>query len=108
MDLFGKDKLFKYAKKDKNLQKEINAFVEKFEKARWQKSSDIQEDFPDVDLISKEAYIFNIKSSRTLIVIFFSDNEAEIAWAGNHNDYDRLFNNKKTILRYLKDRGFIN
>lgn len=80
MDLIGKEKLFKYAKRDKKLQKELNAFVSKVEKARWQKSSDIQEDFPDVDLISKEAYIFNIKSSRTLVVVFFSDNEAEIAW----------------------------
>lgn len=107
MYVIGKKVVFKYTKKDRNLLNEFNKFITAIETAVWKNGQDVKDSFKDADHIGENIYIFNIKSSRSLLLIYFDDNEIEIVWAGSHNDYERLFkNNKSTILKYLKKKGY--
>lgn len=43
-----------------------------------------------------------------MIMIFFNEQEAEILWVGNHDEYDKTFKgNKKTIETWLRNQGKI-
>jgi len=107
MDVLNKKVIFKYTKKDKNLLEEFNEFIKKIEKANWKKSIEVKSTFNDSDTITKNVYIFNIKKSRLLCVIYFDYEEIEIVWAGSHDDYVGIFkNNKKTILKFLTLKGY--
>ena len=56
-----------------------------------------------------EFYFFNINVHRKLILIEFEDNgEVTIVWAGNHDDYEKVFkNNRNVIKKWLKDNSWI-
>jgi hypothetical protein len=65
---------------------------------------------PDADQVHNEGfYFFNIEIHRTLVLIEFdNEGEATIIWAGTHQQYERTFrNNKSTIDKWLKNRGYI-
>jgi mRNA-degrading endonuclease HigB of HigAB toxin-antitoxin module len=107
MYVIGKKVVFKYTKKDKNLLNEFNKCITAIEKSVWKNGQDVKNTFNDVDHIGENIYIFNIKSSRSLLLIYFDENEIEIVWAGSHNNYEKLFkNNKSAILKYLKAKGY--
>ena len=106
MLLLNKKLIDNYVKRDKLLAIKFSEWAEIIQNSDWQTSNDIKATFKDADTISKNVYIFNIKSSRSLCMVYFDENEVEIAWVGNHNDYDRKFNSKKKILKFLKDRGY--
>lgn len=65
---------------------------------------------PDADCVyGGEFYFFDINIHRTMILIEFDDNgEASIVWAGNHDDYEKIFkNNKNVIKKWLNDNDWI-
>ncbi len=64
----------------------------------------------DADCVHSDGfYFFNTHIHRTLILIEFDDDgEATIIWAGTHDEYEQTFkNNKKTIERWLRNKGYI-
>lgn len=54
-------------------------------------------------------YFFDINIHRILILIELDDDgEATIVWAGTHQEYEAIFkNNKLTIEKWLRKRGYI-
>ncbi|MGC4235862.1 MAG: hypothetical protein QM594_23020 [Niabella sp.] len=64
----------------------------------------------DSDCVHSDGfYFFNIYIHRTLILVEYDEEgEATIIWAGSHDDYERTFkNNKPTIERWLRSKGYI-
>lgn len=64
---------------------------------------------PDADKVHNDGfYFFDLDVHRTMLLLEFSDNEATIIWAGNHDKYERTFqNNKKVIESWLRNKELI-
>ena len=106
MNILNSYLIDEYAKQDKPLEKKFSKWVEIIKTSNWKSSIDIKNTFKDVDTISKNIYIFNIKSSRSLCMVFFDDNELEIIWVGNHSNYEKKFNSKQKILKFVENEGY--
>ena len=112
MELIHKDKLLKLKRKNQgniNLSKAIEELVFEIENSEWKNKMEVIESRPDADRIhSDNFFFFNINVHRTMILILFDEQEAEILWVGNHAEYDKIFKgNKKTIETWLRNQGKI-
>jgi len=60
------------------------------EKAEWKNLSDIKADFPSVDYVGNQHYVFNIKRNqyRLVVVIKFTIGYIFIRFVGTHKEYD--------------------
>lgn len=112
MRLLGKSKILKLKKKNagnKKLCDAIDILISDLEKFRPDEQN-IYEIRKDADCVHNDGfYFFNINIHRTLILIEFDeDGEATIVWVGTHKQYETTFkNNKKTIEKWLRSKGYI-
>ena len=62
------------------------------EKAIWKNLSDVKRDFPHVDFIGNQHYVFNIKGNtyRLVVVIKFTIGYVYIRFVGTHEEYNRI------------------
>ncbi|MGF1636950.1 MAG: type II toxin-antitoxin system HigB family toxin [Cyclobacteriaceae bacterium] len=112
MDLLRKDRLLKLRKKNRGNIKLVNAIdklIQDFESADWKNRFDLIKDRLDADSVHGDNfYFFDINIHRTMIMVLFHEQEAEILWVGNHDAYDFTFKgNKKTIETWLRNQGKI-
>lgn len=110
--LLNENKLKKLIKKNKGdikLRKEVEELICVIRNANWQNKNDIIIDCPDADCVhSAGFYFFDVADYRSMILIAFYNDEAEIVWADNHDKYLLLFkNNKSSIERWLRKNGLI-
>lgn len=112
MRLLRKDKLLKLKKKNQGnlkLTKAIDILIEDIKSSNWKDKIELIESRPDADRVhSEDFFFFDIHIHRTLILIVFDGEYAEILWVGNHAEYDLTFKgNKKTIETWLRNHGKI-
>lgn len=112
MNLLRKDRLLKLRKKNRGnikLVKAIDRLIHDIESADWKNKLDIIKDRSDADRVHGDNfYFFDINIHRTMIMIVFHEQEAEILWVGNHDEYDNIFKgNKKTIETWIRNQGKI-
>ncbi|MCD4792659.1 MAG: type II toxin-antitoxin system HigB family toxin [Bacteroidales bacterium] len=112
MDLIRKDKLLKLKRKKQGnvkLSKAIDKLIYDIENSDWKNKLDVIETRTDADKVhSDNFFFFDINVHRTMILIVFNEQEAEILWVGNHSEYDSTFKgNKKTIETWLRNQGKI-
>lgn len=113
MEILGKKLLEKLKRKNKgnvSLIFDIDKLINELEEYQFENQVQLLKIRPDADCVHKDGfYFFNINVHRTLILIEFEENgEATIVWCGNHSDYENTFkNNKSTIKKWLKDKGWI-
>ena len=112
MDLIRKDKLQKLKRKNQGnvkLSKAIDKLIIDIENSEWKNKLEVIESRPDADRVhSDNFFFFDINIHRTMIFIAFTEQEAEILWAGNHSEYDSIFKgNKRTIETWLRNHGKI-
>ena len=112
MDLIRKDKLLKLKRKNQGnvkLLKAIDKLIMDIESSEWKNKLEVIESRPDADRVhSDNFFFFDINIHRTMILIAFSEQEAEILWAGNHAEYDSTFKgNKRIIETWLRNHGKI-
>ena len=112
MRVIGKRILLKLKKKNlgnNKLGREIDKLIEDLEgfKPEGKRIGEIRNDADCV--YGEEFYFFNISVHRTLILIEYDDEgEVTIVWAGTHQEYEREFkNNKSTIEKWLRSKGYI-
>jgi len=62
------------------------------ENAEWKNLSDIKVDFPSVDYVGNQHYVFNIKGNnyRLVVVIKFTIGYVYIRFVGTHAEYDKI------------------
>lgn len=113
MRIINKHILAKLARKNRGnskLIKSIQQLIIDIEKSDWKTPLELTKDRPDADCVyGGEFYFFNINIHRSLILIEFEENgEVTIVWAGNHDDYELVFkNNRSVIKKWLKDNNWI-
>lgn len=112
MDLIHKNKLLKLKRKNQGnikLSKAIDRLIFDIENSEWENKMEVIESRPDADRVhSDNFFFFDINVHRTMILIVFDEQEAEILWVGNHAEYDKIFKgNKKTIETWLRNQGKI-
>ncbi len=99
MKLIRKDKLSKLKKKNKGnlkLLKAIDKLIEDIESSDWKNKMDVIEFRPDADRVySDNFFFFDINIHRTLTLVVFNKEYAEILWVGNHSEYDSTFKGNK-------------
>ncbi len=91
------------------LSKAIDKLIYDIENSDWKNKLDVIETRTDADKVhSDNFFFFDINVHRTMILIVFNEQEAEILWVGNHSEYDSTFKgNKKTIETWLRNQGKI-
>ena len=54
--------------------------------------SDIMVDFPSVDYVGNQLYVFNIRGNnyRLIVVVKFTIGYIYVRWIGTHKDYDKI------------------
>jgi len=113
MDLIGKKILIKLKTKNKGnvlLVGAIDELIKTVESKEWKTKEEIKADRPDADQVHVDGFFFfNINIHRTMIMIQVGENsEAEVVWAGTHQEYENTFrNNKAVIKKWLSDRDWI-
>lgn len=113
MRLVGKSKLEKYKSKNKgnkNLCKEIDKLISDIEISHWQSQIELKETRRDADCVHSDGfYFFNLLDHRAMILVEFSEEgEATVVWVGEHDTYERIFqNNRETIKNWLKAKDYI-
>jgi len=112
LKLLRKDKLLKLKRKNQgnlSLIKAIDKLIEDIESSNWKDKFELIESRPDADKVhSDDIFILDINIHRTLALIVFNEEYAEILWVGNHDEYDSTFKgNKKTIETWLRNHGKI-
>jgi mRNA interferase HigB len=62
------------------------------EKAQWKNLSDLKRDFPLVDYVGNQRYVFNIKGNnyRLVVVIKFTIGYIFIRFVGTHQEYNQI------------------
>ena len=62
------------------------------EKADWNNRSDIKEDFPAVDYVGNQHYVFNIRGNRyrLIVIIKFTIGIVFVRWIGTHETYNKI------------------
>jgi len=112
LKILRKDKLLKLKRKNQGnlkLTKAIDKLIEDIESSNWKNKIELIESRPDADRVhSEDIFFFDINIHRTLTLVVFNEEYAEILWVGNHGEYDITFKgNKKTIESWLRNHGKI-
>ncbi len=112
MDLLNEKKLKKYQRKNQGNTKLIRAIdklIDDIKNATWQNKFDVIKSRKDADLVHNDGfYFFDINIHRTMILLLFDEQEAEVVWIGTHSEYDKIFKgNKNTIKNWLRKQGYI-
>lgn len=91
------------------LKKAIDTLIEEIEGSDWKDKSELIETRPDADRVhSEDFFFFDINIHRTLTLVVFNEEYAEVLWVGSHDEYDATFKgNKKTIETWLRNHGKI-
>lgn len=60
--------------------------------AQWRNLSEIKEDFPSVDYVGNQHYVFNIRGNRyrLVVVVKFLMGYIFVRFVGTHQEYDRI------------------
>jgi mRNA interferase HigB len=113
MEIIGLSKLEKLRRKNLGnlkLSHEIDKLIKELKENDLDNREKLKKIRPDADLVHNDGfYIFNINIHRTMILIEFEGNgEASVVWCGSHDEYEITFkNNKTTIKKWLREKGFI-
>ncbi len=112
MRLIGKKKLEKLKRKNLGNNKlviAIDKLINDIEESDWRNARSLKEIRKDADCVHNDGfYFFNISIHRTMILLEFEDDEASVAWVGNHQEYEATFkNNKNAIKNWLKSNDWI-
>lgn len=60
--------------------------------AQWKNLGDIKLDFPSVDYVGNQRYVFNIRGNRyrLVVIVKFLMGYIFIRYVGTHKDYDKI------------------
>jgi mRNA interferase HigB len=112
MYLSGKKLLLKLKAKNKGnrlLVSAVDDLIATIGSKQWKSKEEIKADRPDADQVHPAGFFFfDINIHRTLVLVLFDEDEAEVVWTGTHQEYENTFkNNKDVIKKWLSDRDWI-
>jgi mRNA interferase HigB len=92
MNIRRKDIIDNFIKNHVDAKSALQRWIDIVEKAEWKSHANIKTDFPSVDYIGKERYVFNIRGNnyRMVVVVIFITNSLTIRFLGTHSEYDKI------------------
>jgi mRNA-degrading endonuclease HigB of HigAB toxin-antitoxin module len=89
--------------------KAIDQLIDDLEKNEFASFEELKKIRNDADKVHADGFcFFDIHIHRTMIMLEFDEEECTVVWAGTHDEYESTFkNNKSTIEKWLKDRGYL-
>jgi mRNA interferase HigB len=81
-----------YAAENKSAKIALLHWYNIVEKANWSCLADIKMQFPNVDYVGEDRYVFNIKGNhyRVIIMIHFDIRTVYVRFIGTHAEYDKI------------------
>lgn len=92
MQVLTKKVLRDYALRHLDVSDELLQWFAKAEAADWANGAAVKQQFPDVDYVGGDRFVFNLRRNRYRLVvrIFFPARQVYIRFIGIHADYDRI------------------
>ena len=78
-------------------EQQLKAWFREAQKAEWENTNQIKEEYPSASILNSNRIIFNIKGKnyRLIVKISFEDQMIWIRFIGTHSQYDKI--NANTI-----------
>lgn len=91
MKLLGKPILENFKQKHPDSRKALDAWRSEVEKAKWQTSQDIKNNYRTASFLDNNQVIFNIKGNkyRLVVKVRYENEIVHIEWIGTHQEYDK-------------------
>lgn len=91
MEVYAKDKLFKFCLKHANAKGAVIAWLGVIERSNWRTPQEIKERYAGADFLANKRVIFNIKGNhyRVVVQMDYRKGAAIIKWIGTHAQYDK-------------------
>lgn len=92
MVVISKTILKDFGTHNKDVINALNEWWEKVKVADWKNINELKKDFPTVDYVGNDRYVFNIKGNkyRLVVMIFFDIRTVFIRFIGTHKTYDSI------------------
>ena len=92
MRLLNKEEIERFIRKHADSKIAFVKWVSHVEEANWTNHSDVKNDFPSVDYVGNNRYVFNVKGNnyRIIVVLVFVLGMATVKFIGTHADYDKI------------------
>lgn len=92
MNIRRKDIINNFIKNHADAKNALQRWIDIVEKAEWKSHADIKRDFPSVDYVGKERYVFNIRGNnyRMVAVAVFIANVLTVRFLGTHVQYNKI------------------
>jgi len=92
MKILNRGVLDKFIDKHADVKSALQRWIDIVEEANWKSHVDIKFDFPSVDYVGKERYVFNIRGNnyRIVVVVVFVAASLAIRFIGTHKEYDKI------------------
>lgn len=70
----------------------LERWYEIVDDAKWGNFADMRKDFPSVDYVGNQHYVFNISGNkfRLVVVVKFVMGYVYVRWVGRHKEYDGI------------------
>ncbi|MDR1182649.1 MAG: type II toxin-antitoxin system HigB family toxin [Bacteroidales bacterium] len=92
MNIRRKDIIDNFIKNHADAKRALQRWIDIVEKSEWKSHADIKSDFPTVDYVGNERYVFNIRGNnyRMVAVVIFTAGLLTIRFLGTHDKYDKI------------------
>ncbi|MCQ2216146.1 MAG: type II toxin-antitoxin system HigB family toxin [Bacteroidales bacterium] len=92
MHIISKSKLQEYYEQHADAMEPLLRWYDIAMHAEWSELNDIKKDFPSVDYVGNQRYVFNIKGNtyRLIVVIKFTPGLIFVRFVGTHAEYDKI------------------
>jgi mRNA interferase HigB len=90
MVTISKGPLNEFGLKHASAAEPLNTWYHIVKLADWKDFNALREDMPDTDYIGNDRFIFNVKSYRILVMIFFDVRTIYVRRVMTHAEYDKL------------------
>ena len=85
-------KIRKYALENTNAKIALLHWNNVVSKADWSCLADVKKEFPNVDYVGDDRYVFNVKGNkyRIVVMIHFNIRTLYVKFIGTHAEYDKI------------------
>ncbi len=76
----------------KSVQSQLEAWFAEVQRANWNNSAELKQQFSSASIVSAERVVFNIKGNdyRLIVAVSYFAKIVLIIWLGTHKEYDRI------------------
>ena len=92
MKILFPERIEEFVRKHADAREALERWSEILSEATWHSHADLKADFPSVDFVGNNRYVFNIRGNnyRTVVLVVFFAGTAAIRFIGTHSEYDKI------------------